>query len=228
MGKPFGLGVVKLTHELIFTARQGKEGRYGRLFDDNGHWFMPKIEVNESKEAEYVKAFKDTIKKEFGNFDEQKNIEQLKVLVKKQEPNSALFSYMQIEAYDENGQKYNQYAGRPVLPCPTEVLDLIKGKKKATEIEETKARIQREGLQVGDVIGGIINKSSWLSDGEFWFSPKKLHYGDGAVSLSQLNVEYDAYVFIGKNNVNTRKVKARIVEIDDSNQPIKLICEWVD
>jgi hypothetical protein len=107
-------------------------------------------------------------------------------------------------------------------------MQAVQEQQRLASIDDIKARIQNDGLDVGDIIGGNINKSSWLSDSEFWFSPKKLHYGDDAVSLSQLNLEYEAHVFIDRNNVNGREVKARIVEIDDSNQPIQLICEWVD
>jgi hypothetical protein len=214
MGKPFGLGVVKLEPELILTERQNREdGRYGKLFDDQGSWIRAERPVDENEQTDFVKAFKSKIP----NFAEQQRIKELLALVGMQEPNPDLFNYMQITPK-------NDYQGRPVLPHPTEVLD----QKKSSTVDDIKERIQRDGLDVGDIISGNISKSSWLSDSEFWFSPKKLHYGDGAISLSQFNVEYEAHIFIDRNNVNTREVKARIVEIDDSNQPIELICEWVD
>jgi CRISPR-associated protein (TIGR03986 family) len=193
MGKPLGLGVVKLEPELILTLRHDREtGRYGKLFNDDGSWFMAERPVDKNEQTDFVNEFKNKIP----DFNEQQRIKELMALVQKQEPNASLFSYMQIEAYDENGQKYNQYAGRPVLPRPTEFekeveanMQAVQEQQRLASIDDIKARIQNDGLDVGDIIGGNINKSSWLSDSEFWFSPKKLHYGDDAVSLSQLNLE---------------------------------------
>jgi len=226
MGKPLGLGVVKLEPELILTKRHEREtGRYGKLFDDDGSWLRAERCVDKNEQTDFVNEFKNKIP----DFDEQQRIKELMALVQKQEPSAALFSYMQITPD-------NDYQGRPVLPTPTEVAEQIEANMQAVQeqqrlasIDDIKARIQRDGLDVGDIIGGNINKSSWLSDGEFWFSPRKFYHDEGAFSLSQeIRGGYEAFVSYSRDKVNTREVKARIVEIDDSNQPIQLICEWVD
>jgi len=109
MGKPFGLGVVKLKPKLVLTERPE---RYSRLFDDQGQWFTNETMIGEKQQAELVVAFK----KKMGDFDNQLHIRELLALVRKQELNETMFSYMKIET-----DQGNDYDGRPVLPYPSEV-----------------------------------------------------------------------------------------------------------
>ncbi len=107
MGKPFGLGVVKLETMLVLTSRRE---RYSRLFDEQGHWFSAEYSVEPQEHTAFIGAFKEKI----GNFD-KKRIQELQILVRKQELKSRKFSYMRIES-----ERGNDYQGRPVLPRPSD------------------------------------------------------------------------------------------------------------
>jgi len=111
MGKPFGLGVVKLEPELILTSRTD---RYARLFDENGKWYKAEQRVTAEDQEQFVTMFKQRM----GGFDNDRRIRELMALVRMQEANPSKFSYMQIESTSGN-----DYDGRPVLPYPTEVID---------------------------------------------------------------------------------------------------------
>jgi CRISPR-associated protein (TIGR03986 family) len=236
MGKPFGLGVVKLAPELVLTPRREREtGRYGKLFHDDGRWFSAEKLADENELTDFVNEFKSKIP----NFDEQPRIKELMVLVQKQEPNPVLFNYMQIEGYDEYGEKHNQYQGRPVLQHPTELLQQIQQEmqqlqeqKKLASIDEIKARVLKSGLEVGDIVGGELSgsKGGWNPDNsQFWFTPRKFYHNAGAFSLSQeIRDDYEGRVSISKDSLSTRDIKARVIEIDTARNPVRLICEWVD
>lgn len=246
MGKPLGLGVVKLTPHLTLTDRHSRDGRYGVLFDTDGKWFTGETHPDADEQMAWVEAFKDAM----SDFDNQPHIQELRAMMTLQPASSMFFSYMQIEGRDAQGNKENQYQGRPVLPRPTEVIDLIAARQAAIEAEqqrlaeqqakdalaetreEIQARIAEKGLRVGDIIGGELkgSKGKWISETEFWFEPRKYHYDGGMFALTSYikKGDYQANVTRQKNEVNTKTVRARIVDMDTSSTPIKLICEWVD
>lgn len=106
MGKPYGMGVVKLEATLKLIDR---ESRYRTLFDADGTWNT--AEDDESL-TQFIEAFKQTIADATNKpFDEHDRIQQLKAMLKPVEP-SDTFTYMTIEPR-------NEYDGRPVLPYPT-------------------------------------------------------------------------------------------------------------
>lgn len=105
MGKPFGLGVVRLEPKLFLSNRRL---RYEKLFSADGSWQRN----DDQADAQFVTNVVDRFKRRVGNFDEQKRIRELLTLVQKQEVRR--FAYMKIEPR-------NDYAQRPVLPKPSEV-----------------------------------------------------------------------------------------------------------
>lgn len=240
MGKPFGLGVVQLQPKLVLTSRTSADenkGRYRRLFDDKGGWFKAENPVSRDDKVTYVTAFKDAV-----GFDNSR-IDQLQAMLRKQPANLKMFGYMQIGDDD--------YQRRPVLPYPTEVLGEIESEQQRQQAEEQarqeaiaeqnranlreelQARVSQEGLKKGDVIGGELkgSKGKWISDDEFWFSPRKFYYGTegGVFSLSSdIRNGYQAHVYISKSKVSDKDVTARIIDIDDNQSPVKLICEWIE
>lgn len=132
MGKPLGLGSVKITSTLTIINRQE---RYSSLFNENSDW-----ESGESKEED-AKQFKDAFAQYIGekllNLDivdadsywgQDERMQQLKhMLTLKHDISNgnvdwnARTRYMEIERI-ENGRKVNEYKRRPVLPKPSEVV----------------------------------------------------------------------------------------------------------
>ena len=234
MGKPFGLGVVKLEPQLVLTPRRE---RYSRLFDADGSWFTAERSITAAEQSEYIEAFKSQIP---GFDDPQSRIGELMALVRKQE-RTPLFEYMQIEAQDENGEKINQYQGRPVLPYPSEVLEQVESQRQEFEAQaqerqrqqrhqqaqQFRTRIQKDGLMVGDVIEGAVFD---YSGGQAWFEPLKVYFGENRwYSLENLtDYSYEA-VLRGSAPANEGAVvQGRVIQIDHTANPVVLICEPVE
>lgn len=202
MGKPFGLGVVKLSPSLVITD---VEARYRTLFDTNGAWYMPLKEP-----ADYIQVFKQALEVHGISFDAHDRIKQLKAMLRLYAPDPELFSYMQIDRVI-NGEKVNEYKDRPVLPYPIAIEALYKAK----ESEHRKAEKERIGFAVGDeIVGDVFDNSDGI-----WFAPRK-QYGDK---------EYEGYIptdkVIKQRDLETR-VDARILEIIYGD-PGTLICEQI-
>lgn len=237
MGKPLGLGVVKLDPELVLIPRTESDGRYSKLFDSNGHWFTAEEYPDADRQADWVEVFKQAM----GGFDNQHRIEQLMTLLRIEEP-SPDFAYMQIEELDDRGQKVvdekgrkiNQYDGQPVLPYPMKALEEVNAKRKEQQreltrntVEQFKARVTREGLAVGDVIEGKVFDDSGKA---LWFSPKKVYYGEYSYSLKPplTSIEYEAKLPRNRPIKEGDTVKGRITEIQGNRKPVILICEAVE
>lgn len=142
LGKPLGLGSVKINPELIIFNR---ENRYKALLNDEGSWEKSetKIETKPYKEAfelyilTNLKRFDKTIKE-----DTLWKIPRLKMLLTMLNFNHTSLTnwneetrYLEIERiqYDENGIplkndkgkiiSINEYKNRPVLPKPDEIIN---------------------------------------------------------------------------------------------------------
>jgi CRISPR/Cas system CSM-associated protein Csm3 (group 7 of RAMP superfamily) len=132
MGKPLGLGSVKITPTLTLIDRQK---RYSSLFDENEDW-----ESGESKEKS-LKQFKDPFALYIGEklpnpdildtdsfWTRDERMQELRQMLTLEHKMSnqdvdwnARTRYMEIERMD-NGRKVNEYKNRPVLPKPSEVV----------------------------------------------------------------------------------------------------------
>jgi CRISPR-associated protein (TIGR03986 family) len=111
MGKPYGLGMVKLTPTLYLSKRRE---RYSQLFDTKGQWY--RAEDKQDDNADFITAFKNEIEKHTGKpFEKNERIKDLMRLLRLQTPaeDNTCFSYMELEEFKE----------RRVLPKPSEVVD---------------------------------------------------------------------------------------------------------
>lgn len=115
MGKPYGMGVVKLKSTLVLTHRTGV--RYKSLFDGD-NWQTGEQPQHDT--SPLLDAFEKYVMTEIGKpnakFLTQERIRELCVMLTPQTPDPKKFSYMQIEGVNDN-----EYKERPVLPYPSVV-----------------------------------------------------------------------------------------------------------
>lgn len=124
MGKPLGMGAVRLTVErLTITDRQQ---RYRRLFaEGENDWHTA---AQPADPETYIRAFEEYVLNELGaaasGVQRLAGLERIKMLLVMHEwpgPDPEWTRYMQIE-YNIGGQEVNEYKERPVLPDPLGVL----------------------------------------------------------------------------------------------------------
>lgn len=116
MGKPLGLGAVKMTPTLYLSDRTA---RYTELFAGS-NWNLG--EKQESNLQQFVRAFETFViegldSRERGQARSLKEVERIKMLLKMMEwpgPDRSLTEYMKIEPT-------NEYRERPVLPDPLHI-----------------------------------------------------------------------------------------------------------
>lgn len=124
MGKPLGMGAVKITHELLLSDRQK---RYGKLFAAN-QWATGENSDTTTQHKSCVEAFEKYILRQISDSDHPKErkataleelprIEMLLAMLRCDRPPAAEETqYMTIEPD-------NQYKDRPVLPTPLQVME---------------------------------------------------------------------------------------------------------
>ncbi len=126
MGKPHGLGSVKITSKLFVKDFTDKMNPYTALFKDN-QW---NISLIEKKNMAYIDAFNQYV---LDNIDEKvENIwhtMRLKELLNmldwgntKKPDWLEKTRYMEISRKQQEGKPINEYRSRPVLPRPSEVI----------------------------------------------------------------------------------------------------------
>jgi CRISPR-associated protein (TIGR03986 family) len=232
MGKPYGLGVVKVTVEqMLLTDRAN---RYQYLFDTEGDWYTA---AQSADLGHYIQQFKGHVKKQLGiEFDSSERIEALKTMLHLFDPLDNLFNYMTIEP--------NEYSDRRVLPTPHEVARFYEGKaQEYAQEKETLQRAERKrerelldielqssGIKVGDIIFGKNKKQ--LDDPEIEFTPEKIRNQDTGkwVALQKNSPPYKAVIppaHKKRRQNNDAKVNAKVIEIREG-QPIILICEQIE
>ncbi|NEQ36904.1 MAG: TIGR03986 family CRISPR-associated RAMP protein [Okeania sp. SIO3I5] len=130
MGKPLGMGAVKITNELYLSDRQK---RYKKLFDGNT-WNLPL----KQEQSDFKQCFEDYMLKkltENGTFNSIRRIKMLLVMLSWESPQNAeeTTRYMEIErdtekhyigAPEASDQTVNEYKDRPVLPTPLQVMGI--------------------------------------------------------------------------------------------------------
>jgi CRISPR-associated protein (TIGR03986 family) len=142
MGKPYGMGMVKLEPTLHVIDRQA---RYTQLFDGD-RWAT--AEREESAE-QFIAAFEKYIADKLGNgkrFRDLQRICELNVMLTPQAPDKK-FTYMTIEPE-------NEYKDRPVLPRPSEVIGSAcagDAPSRSAALSESETR-----YKVGDVVEGRV------------------------------------------------------------------------
>lgn len=132
MGKPLGMGAVKIDYELYLIDYElylsDRISRYSSLFDGN-QWNISELSTNLQQEKDYVKAFEKFMLDENKGISEQDHpdgrratclkevprIEMLLAMLRCDEsPDTEQTRYMKIEPD-------NEYKNRPVLPTPLQV-----------------------------------------------------------------------------------------------------------
>lgn len=118
MGKPLGMGAVKIVPSLFMTDR--KE-RYSRLFDENNKWYEARKKVNDFRN--YLQEFENFILNQVCEVTDRaekfSDLARVKMLLKMLQwpgPPKALTRYMEIE-----GATDNEYRDRRVLPDPLHI-----------------------------------------------------------------------------------------------------------
>lgn len=121
MGKPHGMGAVKITSQLRLTDRQA---RYQALITDADNWSTGERPHSDSHSAldNAVRTLEAKIAGSTDQFSDQPHIRELLTMLRWPGPNRELTRYMDIERRDRDGRKVNEYRYRPVLPTPTFVV----------------------------------------------------------------------------------------------------------
>ena len=118
MGKPLGLGTVKIKPSLFMTDR--KE-RYSRLFDENNEWHEASKKLDDFRN--YIQEFENFILEQVcegsDRVEKLSDLARINMLLKMLQwpgPPKASTRYMEIK-----GSKENEYRERPVLPDPLHI-----------------------------------------------------------------------------------------------------------
>lgn len=120
MGKPFGMGAIRLTNQELWLS-QRQEKRYQKLFNIN-KWETGNYKDTELEAELFVESFKNYLLERIGeNTDKElENVERIKMLLTMLsfpgKPKGSV-RYMQIE----HPQNKNEYDQRPVLPNPFDI-----------------------------------------------------------------------------------------------------------
>ncbi len=120
MGKPFGMGAVKLTNQQLWLS-QRKESRYQKLFSGN-NWDTGNYNDTEIEAQVFVESFKNYLLDKIGensdvNLEDVQRIKMLLTMLSFPGKPKGSVRYMQIE----HPHHKNEYDERPVLPNPFDV-----------------------------------------------------------------------------------------------------------
>ncbi|MEH1992106.1 TIGR03986 family type III CRISPR-associated RAMP protein [Nostoc sp.] len=133
MGKPLGMGAIKINHQLYLSQ---KKGRYTQLFDSSS-WYIPETLV---KSSNYKDKFDEYILcqlkqagtyEKIGKFNQIPRIQMLLAMLTWEENPSQDYleqtRYMEIERKEAPciGSDPNEYKERRVLPTPLQVIKEI-------------------------------------------------------------------------------------------------------
>ncbi|WP_052337850.1 TIGR03986 family CRISPR-associated RAMP protein [Chloroflexus sp. Y-396-1] len=178
MGKPLGMGAVKITPRLILSNRQGRQGRYGQLFDES-KWHLAEQTADATP---YVEQFERYVLDAIGQpgttrLAEVERIRMLLTMLEWREGTAQWLkatSYMEVEA---GPGKVNEYKERPVLPDPLIVVADVarntsdKSSQKTQAEHSTTARTQQttansQAGAAGDKTGTVVR---WVADRNYGF-----------------------------------------------------------
>lgn len=132
MGKPLGLGAVKIEPTLHLSRRQK---RYKKLFDSNNSW--EKGEIESSKDlGNYVSKFESYMLEKLNHTGDFKNLCRIKMLLAMLSwpgitdvENNTRYMEIKRERKPRIGDDPNEYKQRPVLPDPLDVMREVTGIK---------------------------------------------------------------------------------------------------
>lgn len=122
MGKPYGMGAIKIDVSLFLEDRQQ---RYRQLFDGET-WQEGKTTATD-RISQFVATFDHSIRSQIGALQQKSlaEVERIQMLLRMLEwpgPDPELTRYMEIERQEPGSRrKVNEYKDRPVLPDPLRV-----------------------------------------------------------------------------------------------------------
>lgn len=138
MGKPLGMGAVKIDPTLYISDRHT---RYSSLFNiDNNQWTVGESQASMSQQKEYLQAFEKYILEEKTGIAESdhpkdRSAENLKE-VPRIEMLLAMLRWYNMPKSDETRYMTitpNQYQNRPVLPTPLQIAEIPDNRRLASE-----------------------------------------------------------------------------------------------
>lgn len=157
MGKPLGLGAVKVNAALHLIDRRD---RYAKLFGSD-KWHEGASE-DETQRRDAVAAFQRFVlealnEKAARQIEELDRIKALLHMLSWPGPNPELTRYMEIERPDPSAKrgKRNEYDGRPVLPTTAQVLEQTIAAQKTAPAQVASTPAQRTPLQEGEKRGYV-------------------------------------------------------------------------
>jgi len=190
MGKPLGMGAVKITPHLILSERGNQQGRYGRLFTEN-KWHLAEQPADATP---YVEQFERYVLNAIGQpgaarLAEVERIRMLLTMLEWREGTEQWLkatSYMEVEAGPD---KVNEYKERPVLPDPLAVVASVERAGSAASAQQARASqsiatrpqqiasADRPGAGSGMERTGQVVR--WVSDRDYGF----IRPDDGSADL---------------------------------------------
>ena len=154
MGKPLGMGAIKITSALRLIDRTA---RYSTLFDDQG-WHVGLQSEQETAQTaqDAVAQFERSVlakigRKELRHLTEENRIQQLLAMLSWPGPNPQQTRYLEIEHPNPHVRrgKENEYRDRPVLPSPLTVLGI-----QGSETADHTTTIVAPPVTAATVVGG--------------------------------------------------------------------------
>lgn len=149
MGKPLGMGAIKISYELFIDQRRN---RYDQLFYSN-NWYLPKTkEISVKYKDKFEEHIISELKK-LGNYETISRLSQipriqmlLAMLTWEENPSPDYLDntrYMEIERKEKPciGDDPNEYKARPVLPTPLQVISEILPVQEFAEGQIVEARV---------------------------------------------------------------------------------------
>ncbi len=217
MGKPFGMGVVKLDTALVLRDRQQ---RYTSLFSTVG-WSDGDEPANVD---EFIHQFVKFISTAVGERYESR-MQELITMLERREPNR-LFTYMQLEPV-------NEYKDRPVLPHPIEVIpspemlaqqeqERLRQAEEQRQIEEQQQRQEQaklekaskraRGVEVGDILRGKVAEKPQYEDEDVVID--RLNVNDGRKYIAYFMAKYRRS---GEQIQKDQDITLYVVEVEASD-----------
>ncbi|MBI1296921.1 TIGR03986 family CRISPR-associated RAMP protein [bacterium] len=219
MGKPLGMGTVKLEPELHLSQRVQ---RYAELFQQDD-WHKASWVATSAEVAALLDAFDHYVRTQTVQLQSANtllDLDRIQTLLKLLEwpgPDHEQTRYMEIEYPDPNAKrgKRNQYDSRPVLPDPLQIQveqkpqSKAKGSSVVAEPERAQVRNPIALLQTGQVVSGTVVR----------FKKARFYIDIGAEHEAELHKRE----FVGRNPPNPGdEIEVQIEEVADKKH-IRLI-----
>lgn len=217
MGKPFGMGVVKLDAALVLRDRQQ---RYTSLFSNLG-WSNGDAPAHADEFIpQFIEFFSTAVGESYPSL-----MQQLLTMLEGREPN-LLFTYMQLEPK-------NEYKDRPVLPYPTEVIpspemlaqqeqehlrreeerrQAEEQRQRQEQAEREKAAKRARGVEVGDILRGKVAEKPQYEDEDVVID--RLNVSDGRRYIAYLMAKYRRS---GEQIQKDQDITLYVVEVEASD-----------